>query len=91
MCYRMPGQEVDETFYRQLKSALKSQALVLVGDFNYPDTFWKSYTAKHKQSRKFLESTGDIFLSQMVEDPARNTQGVLLGLTQQTGKGLLEV
>lgn len=56
----------------QLTSALKSQALVLVGDFNYPDIFWRSYIAKHKQSRRFLESTGDIFLSQMVEDPTRN-------------------
>ncbi|KAJ7413876.1 mitochondrial fission process protein 1 [Pitangus sulphuratus] len=39
VCYRSPDQEeeVDEAFYRQLEAASKSQALVFVGDFNYPD------------------------------------------------------
>jgi len=37
--YRSPDQEeeADEAFYRQLKVASQSQALVLVGDFNHPD------------------------------------------------------
>ena len=37
--YRPPDQEeeVDEAFYRQLKVASQSQALVLMGDFNHPD------------------------------------------------------
>lgn len=40
VCYGLPGQEkeVEEVFYRQLEAASKSQVLVLVGDFNYPDT-----------------------------------------------------
>jgi len=39
MYYRPPDQEeeVDEAFYRQLKAASQSQALVLMGDFNHPD------------------------------------------------------
>lgn len=72
VCYRMPDQEVDEAFYRQLKAASKSQALVLVEDFNYPDIFWRNYTAKQKQSKRFLGSVGGNFLAQMVEDPTRN-------------------
>ncbi|KAF4804354.1 hypothetical protein TURU_008626 [Turdus rufiventris] len=64
VCYRLPEQEeVDEAFYRQLEAASQSQVLVLVGDFNYPDICWKSNTAKHKQSKRFLESFDDNFLS----------------------------
>lgn len=57
-CYRPPDQkeQVDEAFYRQLEAASKSQALVLVGEFNYPDICWRSNTVKHKQSRRFLEN-----------------------------------
>ncbi|KAJ7425036.1 mitochondrial fission process protein 1 [Pitangus sulphuratus] len=55
--YRMPDQEkrVYEAFYRQqLEAAFKSQALFLVGNFNYPDNCWRNNTAKYKQSRRFL-------------------------------------
>ncbi|TRZ09133.1 hypothetical protein HGM15179_017974 [Zosterops borbonicus] len=90
VCYRLPEQEeeVDEAFYRQLEAASQFQALVLVGDLNYPDICWRSNTAKRKHSRRFLESIDDNFLSQIVEDPIRN--GVLLDL-KQTGKALLEM
>ncbi|GAB0193231.1 mitochondrial enolase superfamily member 1 [Grus japonensis] len=56
--YRPPDQEeeVDEAFYRQLEVASQSQSLVLMGDFNDPDICWKSNTAKHAQSRRFLQS-----------------------------------
>ena len=39
VCYRPPNQdeETDEEFYRQLTKVAKSSALVLVGDFNFPD------------------------------------------------------
>ncbi|GAB0207732.1 hypothetical protein GRJ2_003238900 [Grus japonensis] len=67
--YRPPDQEeeVNEAFYRQLEVASQSQALVLMGDFNHPDICWKSNTAKHAQSRRFLQSIDDNFLTQ-VED-----------------------
>jgi len=47
--YRPPDQEeeVNEAFYRQLKVALQSQALVLMRDFNQPDICWKDHTARH--------------------------------------------
>lgn len=52
--YRQPNQEeeVNEAFYRQLKVTLQSQALVLMG--NHPDICWKSTTARHASSRRFL-------------------------------------
>ena len=50
VCYRPPNQdeETDEEFYRQLAEAAKSSALVLVGDFNFPDISWKHNTAQEK-------------------------------------------
>ena len=48
----------------------KSSALVLVGDFNFPDVSWKHNTAQRKQSRRFLESVEDSFLTQLVSEPA---------------------
>ncbi|CAM5167297.1 unnamed protein product [Natator depressus] len=80
VCYRPPdqGDEVDEAFFRQLAEATRSHALVLMGDFNHPDICWESNTAVHRQSRKFLESIGDNFLVQVLEEPIRG--GALLDL-----------
>ncbi|KAJ7423652.1 mitochondrial fission process protein 1 [Willisornis vidua] len=57
VCYRPPYQddEGDELFYKQLADVSKSEALVLVGDFNLPDICWELNTAEKRQSRKFLE------------------------------------
>ncbi|GAB0208952.1 hypothetical protein GRJ2_003360900 [Grus japonensis] len=87
--YRPPDQEeeVDEAFYRQLEVASQSQALVLMGDFNHPDICWKSNTAKHAQSRRFLQSIDDNFLTQVVEDPTR--RGMLLDLVLPNKEGLV--
>jgi len=43
VCYRQPNQdeETDEAFYKQLAEAAQSPALVLMGDFNFPDMCWK--------------------------------------------------
>ena len=73
VCYRLPNQneEMDEEFYRHLANVVKSSALVLMGDFNLPDVFWKCNTSQSKQSRRFLESMEDSFLMQLVSEPAR--------------------
>jgi len=78
--YRPPDQEeeVNEAFYRQLKAASQSQALVLMGDFNHPDFSWEDHTARHMQSWRFLQSISDNFLMQVVEEPTR--RGALLDL-----------
>ena len=74
-------EEVTEASYRQLKVAARSQALVLMGDFNHPDTCWNT---RHTQSRRFLQSIDDILLTQGVEEITRG--GVLLNLLLQTKK-----
>ncbi|GAB0204592.1 mitochondrial enolase superfamily member 1 [Grus japonensis] len=86
--YRPPDQEeeVDEAFYRQLEVASRSQALVLVEDFNHPDICWNDNTARHAQSRRFLQSIDDNFLTQVVEEPKRT--GMLLDFVV-TNKGLV--
>jgi len=88
--YRPPDQEeeVDEAFYRQLKVASQSQALVLVGDFKHPDICWEDHTARHTQSRRFLQSIDDNFLMQVVEEPMR--RGVLLELVLTNEERLVE-
>ncbi|GAB0188316.1 hypothetical protein GRJ2_001296900 [Grus japonensis] len=61
VCYRPPdqGNRADEALYRQIGAASRSQALVLMGDFNHPDICWRDSAAEHKQSRKFLECVDD--------------------------------
>jgi len=65
VCYRPPSQdeETDEIVYKQLGEVSRSLALVLMGDFNSPDVCWKYNTAERKQSRLFLESLEDNFLT----------------------------
>ncbi|CAM5089359.1 unnamed protein product [Eretmochelys imbricata] len=85
VCYRSPdqGDEVDEAFFRQLTEATRSHALILMGDFNFPDISWESNTAVHRQSRKFLESVGDNFLAQVLEEPTRGGAFLDLLLTNR--------
>ena len=62
-------EEVDEAFYKQLEVAMRSSAIILMGEFTHPNTYWKNNTSWHKRSRRFLESTDDKFLLKMVEEP----------------------
>ena len=40
--YRPPNQdkEMDKAFYEQLEEVARSPALILMGDFNFPDIYW---------------------------------------------------
>ena len=71
--YRPPdqGDHIEEAFLLQLQKASRSQALVLLGDFNHPDISWKSVTVSCRQSKKLLECTEDNFLSQVIDSPTR--------------------
>ncbi|GAB0179469.1 hypothetical protein GRJ2_000412200 [Grus japonensis] len=88
-CTRPPDQEEDinEAFYRWLEEALRSQDLVLMRDFDHPDSCCKGNTARHTQSRRFLQSIDDNFLTQVVEEPTR--RGVLLDLVLTKKGGLV--
>ena len=59
-----------------------------MGDFNHPDISWEDHTARHTQSRRFLQSIDDNFLTQVVEKPKR--RGVLLDLVLMNKEGLVE-
>lgn len=50
--YRVLNQdkEVDKIFHKQLGEVSGSLALVLVGEFNLPDAYWKYNTEERKQS-----------------------------------------
>ncbi|GAB0208651.1 hypothetical protein GRJ2_003330800 [Grus japonensis] len=89
VCYRPPDQggRADEAPYRQIGAASRSQALVLMGDFNHPDICWRGNAAEHKQSRKFLECTDDNFLLQVIEEPTR--RGAMLDLVLANKEGLV--
>lgn len=47
------------------------KALILLGGFNHPDTYWKSNTANCKQSRRLLECIEDSFLAEVIERATR--------------------
>ncbi|GAB0205345.1 hypothetical protein GRJ2_003000100 [Grus japonensis] len=87
VCYRPPdqGDQADEALCRQIGAASRSQALVLMRDFNHPDICWRDNAAEHKQSRKFLESVDDNFLLQVTEEPMRRGAMLDLILTNKEG------
>ncbi|GAB0182026.1 hypothetical protein GRJ2_000667900 [Grus japonensis] len=89
VCYRPPdqGDGADEALYRQIGAASRSQALVLMGDFNHPHICWRDNTAGHKQSRRFLECIDDNFLLQVTEEPTR--RGAMLDLVLINKEGLV--
>jgi len=49
------SEPVNAAFYLELQEVLRSQALVLLGDFNHPDICWKRSTVSYRQSRMLLE------------------------------------
>ncbi|KAK4826957.1 hypothetical protein QYF61_012806 [Mycteria americana] len=65
------GEEIDEEFFLQLQEASRSQALILIGDFNHPDICWKSDTVNCNQCRKLMECVEDNVLVQVMESPTR--------------------
>ena len=87
--YRSPNQdeEMDEVFYKQLAEVAQSPALVLMGDFNFADISWKCNAAQRKQSRRFLDSVEDSFLTHLVSEPTRG--GALLDLVFKNREGLV--
>ena len=85
VCYRLPNQdeETDELFYEQLAEAARSPALVLMGDFNFPDIRWEYNLAQKKQSKRFLECMEDNFLMQMIREPTRGAAPLDLLFTEK--------
>ena len=79
---------MDEIFYRYLGEISRSLALVLAGDFNFPDICWKYNTAEWDQSWRFLECVGDNFRTELVSELTR--KGALLDLLIVNREGLVD-
>ncbi|KAF1446075.1 hypothetical protein FQV07_0012864, partial [Pygoscelis papua] len=71
--YRPPdqGDPIKGNLLMKPQEASRSQAFVVLGDFNHPDICWKSSTASCRQSRRLLECIEDNFLSQVIGNPTR--------------------
>jgi len=71
--YRPPdqGEPVDEAFFLQLQEASRSQTLILLGDFKYPDICWKSSMESCRKPRRHLGWIENNFLRQIIDSPTR--------------------
>lgn len=78
VCYKLPQQEeqVNEALDRQIEATQHLQTQVLMGNFKHPSICWRSNTAGHKQSRKFLECIEDILLLKVIENTMRRTSAL---------------
>ena len=70
--------DTNELFYKELRDISRSAALVLMGDFNFPDINWEYHTADTNRSRKFLMHIEGNFLVQVLREPTR--KGAFLDL-----------
>ncbi|KAJ7408303.1 hypothetical protein BTVI_60226 [Pitangus sulphuratus] len=68
--YRPSGQDndTDELFFEELRDAPKSTALVLMGDFNFPEISWKNHTLGIPWARRFLKKLDDDFMEQVLRE-----------------------
>lgn len=69
----------------QLAEVAQLPALVLTGDFNFPDICWKYNTAQKQQSDRFLECMEENFLMQLVRKPTRGGVPLDLLFTNREG------
>ena len=83
--YRPPNQGEDEdgTFEKQIASVSRRHDVVVMGDFNFPDICWETYSAKQGPSKKFLSCAADNFLLQKVEEGTRGSAILDLILTNR--------
>ena len=73
--------------FRQRMKGSHSQVFAIVGVFIHAIICWRINTAENKQSTGVLERIHDIFLTQVVEKPAR--EGAMLDLIVTNRKGLV--
>ena len=64
---------------------MRSPALVLMGDFNFPDIYWEYSKAQKKRSRRILEYMENNFLMQLVGEPTRGAAPLDLLFTKRKG------
>jgi hypothetical protein len=68
---------------------LHNKTIILMGDFNYPDVDWSTLQAATTESRLFVETLEECFLTQHVKEPTRN--GSLLDLVITSEPHMVDV
>jgi len=74
-------------FFEHLAEVVQSLALVLMGDFSFPDIYWKYSTAQKKQAERYLECVEDNFLMKLVRETTRGGVPLDLLFTNREGLG----
>ncbi|XP_051783709.1 uncharacterized protein LOC127527823 [Erpetoichthys calabaricus] len=74
VCYRPPNSDsnFNTHLFSNIKKASLQGAMIVMGDFNYPNINWDNLTDGGVQEQEFLEVINDCFLTQHVKAP---TQG----------------
>jgi len=71
VCYLAPDSlEINDRALYSLLSRVKNQRVVILGDFNYPEINW-SESDTLDAAHPFIESIGNNFLFQLVQEPTR--------------------
>lgn len=76
---------MDEVLYKLTGVAKLSQDLVLMGNFDHLDICRRDKTAKHKQSRRFLEYVHEYLLPKKTEETMRRGSMQDLILSKKRG------
>ncbi|KAF7243602.1 Protein ROOT HAIR DEFECTIVE 3 [Varanus komodoensis] len=77
-------EDKDAIFKKQLASVSRND-VVIMGDFSFPDICWKTISAKHSPSKRFLTCVADNFLQQKVEEGTKESAILDSILTNRDG------
>ena len=86
VAYRPPGQNIIENiaFIDYLKNKLRNtRNCLILGDFNYPDIEWETYTTTSNYESHFLNLVNELSLHQVVDTPTRDNNVLDLILTDR--------
>ena len=85
--YRPPDQskELDVEMVKEFKTACSNKAknTVIMGDFNFPDIKWDSFSFTDERSSIFVNCILENFLNQVVHEPTRHAALLDLLLTNE--------
>ena len=78
--YRPPNnqREVEELICQQIMGRCKNSRVVVMGDFNFPNIDWDSFSARGLDEAEFVQCVQECFLRQYVDSPTQ--EGAILDL-----------